>query len=192
MSNKLKWIAGLLLIFFMVLATNLVDRRNFERIKNSVVSIYEDRLVAKGIIFEMNALVNKKQIALLQKDSTFFAKDVTINNRKIHALYKVFCETNITREEKVMLDNFNHKFERLKELEEVSNYGDVKYINTLIEAKSKLSDLAQVQLDEGKREWLSINRNINNIEFFTQLEVVFLIITGIMVQIIILYKPKRK
>lgn len=40
--------------FFLVLATNLVDRSNFNRIKNSVISIYEDRLVAKGIIFDMN------------------------------------------------------------------------------------------------------------------------------------------
>jgi hypothetical protein len=58
--------------FFLVLATNLVDRSNFNRIKNSVISIYEDRLVAKGIIFDMNALVNQKQVALLKGDTIFF------------------------------------------------------------------------------------------------------------------------
>lgn len=188
--EKIKWIAGLLVVFFLVLATNLVDRSNFNRIKNSVVSIYEDRLVAKGIIFDMNALVNQKQVALLKSDTTFFSSKIHGVNEKINTLYAAFCKTKVTKEEKLILNNFHTKFEELEELERSNQQYDVSYLNTLIETKKRLSRLGQVQLDEGKREWLSINRNINSIDFFTQLEVIFLIITGILVQIIILYKPK--
>lgn len=188
--EKLKWIAGLLVVFFLVLATNLVDRRNFNRIKNSVVSIYEDRLVAKGIIFDMNALVNQKQVALLKSDTSFFTAKVHVVNEKINNLYTAFCKTKVTKEENLILNNFHNKFEQLEQLERANKQSEVVYLNTLIETKERLSSLGQVQLDEGKREWLSINRNINSIEFFTQLEVIFLIITGILVQIIILYKPK--
>ncbi len=189
-SEKIKWIAGLLVVFFLVLATNLVDRSNFNRIKNSVISIYEDRLVAKGIIFDMNALVNQKQVALLKGDTTFFKSDVNNVNEKINTLYTAFCKTKITREENLILNNFNKKFEQLEKLELANKQTEEEYLNVLIETKKRLSSLGQVQLDEGKREWLSINRNINSIEFFTQLEVIFLIITGILVQIIILYRPK--
>ena len=189
-SEKIKWIAGLLVVFFLVLATNLVDRSNFNRIKNSVISIYKDRLVAKGIIFDMNALVNQKQVALLKGDTTFFKSDVNNVNEKINTLYTAFCKTKITREENLILNNFNKKFEQLEKLELANKQTEEEYLNVLIETKKRLSGLGQVQLDEGKREWLSINRNINSIEFFTQLEVIFLIITGILVQIIILYRPK--
>ncbi len=189
-SEKIKWIAGLLVVFFLVLATNLVDRSNFNRIKNSVISIYEDRLVAKGIIFDMNALINQKQVALLKGDTTFFKSDVNNVNEKINTLYTAFCKTKITREENLILNNFNKKFEQLEKLELANKQTEEEYLNVLIETKKRLSSLGQVQLDEGKREWLSINRNINSIEFFTQLEVIFLIITGILVQIIILYRPK--
>lgn len=189
-SEKIKWIAGLLVVFFLVLATNLVDRSNFNRIKNSVISIYKDRLVAKGIIFDMNALVNQKQVALLKGDTTFFKSDVNNVNEKINTLYTAFCKTKITREENLILNNFSKKFEQLEKLELANKQTEEEYLNVLIETKKRLSSLGQVQLDEGKREWLSINRNINSIEFFTQLEVIFLIITGILVQIIILYRPK--
>jgi hypothetical protein len=43
--NRLKWILGILMVFVVILATNLLDRNNFLRVRDSVVAIYEDRLV---------------------------------------------------------------------------------------------------------------------------------------------------
>ena len=58
--NKAKWIIGILLVVGLIIATNLIDKKNFEQIRNSVVTIYEDRLLAKEIIFEISALVHEK------------------------------------------------------------------------------------------------------------------------------------
>ena len=43
--DKLKWLLIIGVVFALVLATNLIDRRNFRNINDSVVSIYQDRLV---------------------------------------------------------------------------------------------------------------------------------------------------
>jgi len=50
--NKIKWTLGILMVFVLIVTTNLIDRNNFVRVKDSVVSIYEDRLVAKNLILE--------------------------------------------------------------------------------------------------------------------------------------------
>ena len=72
--EKVKWVLGILLIFVVVLTTNLVDRGNFNRIKNSVVTIYEDRIVANDLIFEISTLVHEKELAFRTSDSDFFNK----------------------------------------------------------------------------------------------------------------------
>jgi hypothetical protein len=38
--NKMKWALGILLVFIIVLITNLIDRDNFNRIRYSIVTIY--------------------------------------------------------------------------------------------------------------------------------------------------------
>jgi hypothetical protein len=46
-SNKIKWSVGLLLVIVLIVSTNFIDQNNFQRIQDSVTSIYEDRLIAK-------------------------------------------------------------------------------------------------------------------------------------------------
>ena len=59
--NKLKWILGILMVFVLIIATNLIDKNNFVRVRDSVVTIYEDRLVANDLIFEMLKSVQEKE-----------------------------------------------------------------------------------------------------------------------------------
>lgn len=60
--NKIKWVLGIFMVFFLIVATNLIDRDNFIRVNNSVQTIYEDRLVAQGLIFEFSTLIQEKEI----------------------------------------------------------------------------------------------------------------------------------
>lgn len=63
--NKIKWVLGILMIFFIIIATNLIDKNNFVRVRDSVVTIYEDRLIANDLIFEMLKSVQQKEVAIL-------------------------------------------------------------------------------------------------------------------------------
>jgi hypothetical protein len=70
--NKIKWTAGILLVFAIILTTNLIDKNNFNKLRYSVVTIYEDRIVANDLIFEILLSIREKEIALAVPDSTFF------------------------------------------------------------------------------------------------------------------------
>ncbi len=70
--NKIKWVLGILMVFILILCTNLIDRNNFIRVKNSVVTIYNDRIIASDLIFEMSKLFHEKEIAVILLDSVFF------------------------------------------------------------------------------------------------------------------------
>jgi len=70
--NKVKWILGILMIFILIIATNLIDRNNFLRIKDSLDTIYEDRLIVKDLIFKMSKSVQEKELAVARLDTVFF------------------------------------------------------------------------------------------------------------------------
>lgn len=60
--NKIRWVLGIFMVFFLIVAINLIDRDNFIRVNNSVQTIYEDRLVAQVLIFEFSASIQEKEI----------------------------------------------------------------------------------------------------------------------------------
>ena len=76
--NKIKWTLGIILIFVLIIATNLIDKNNFVRVRDSVVTIYEDRLIANDLIFEILKSVQQKELAILLSDSTFFENQNSI------------------------------------------------------------------------------------------------------------------
>lgn len=193
-ANKIKWIVGILLVFALVLATNLLDRDNFRQITNSVITIYEDRLVAKDLVFEFSLLVQEKEIAWLSADSSFFAKRNQEVNQKINDLSAQYLETVLTDKEARVLDELQVNLQALIAFENARLAGVRSTPNQLEEKISKvkenLYDLSKIQLEEGRRQVSLSERAMATVELFTRLEIYFLIILAVLVQIIVIYKPK--
>jgi hypothetical protein len=55
-----------------------------------------------------------------------------------------------------------------------------------------LYDLSKVQLKEGKRQMSLSEKTMDTIELFTQVEIIFLIVMAVLIQLIVLYQPKDK
>jgi len=51
--NKIRWFLAVSVVFVVVLATNLIDENNFEKVEQSVDNIYNERLLAKEILLEL-------------------------------------------------------------------------------------------------------------------------------------------
>ena len=192
--NKLKWIFGILLIFLLVLATNLIDRNNFLRIKDSTVNIYENRLIAKSIIYDLSLQVHRKEIALITADSNFFHNEQAAANNLIAGLLDQFSGTRLTRKEKTLLNTLTLNIEQLISPDKKLSYQEkslIKKQRALIKTiKENLDSLAVIQLEEGKRQVMLSDKAISSIKLFTQIEIYFLIALAIMVQFLIMYKPK--
>jgi hypothetical protein len=194
--NKIKWISGVLLVFFIILATNIIDKDNFNRMRNSIVTIYEDRVVASDLIFEMGLLVQQKEIALLSQDTLFFKEENERVNGEIQQLIAKYEETKLTKEEKRIFEDLKIQLEKLEKEENADGslalHANEKLFSTINEVVRNLHDLSKVQLKEGRREMARSNRAMETIDLFTQIEIIILVLIAVLIQVLILYNPKPK
>lgn len=194
--SKIKWILGILLVFLLILATNLMDRHNFVSVRDSVVSIYEDRLVAKGLIFNISTAIHEKEMAISAKDTAFFNNRNGAINTDLNIYVKQFEQTKLTRNETEIFQKLKINTEKLLAAETHFISSNFENKNALFTATSKvkenLYELSKIQLDEGKRQMSISRKAIDTIELFTQIEIYILIFLAIVIQAIIIYSPKKK
>lgn len=193
--NKVKWVLGILVVFFLIVATNLVDKSNFESVKDSVVEIYEDRLVAKGIVFEISQLVQEKEMAHALADEEYFTKKNEATDEHIRILLGNFSDTKLTENEKRIFSDLKSNLSHLSTYE-APGFQSTQESQELVQSrfrliKEELNALSKIQIEEGKQLMLASQRAIEMVDLFTQIEIYFLIFMAILIQIIILYKPKR-
>ena len=190
--NKIKWTLGILSVFFIILATNLIDRKNFNIVKNSVETIYADRLLAQDILLDLSGLIWEKELAQIKYDRLQFDnKNVTINTRA-EELINLFSETKLTRKEEIVLGQLQKNFTSLKEYERTEiQLPNPKFSEYLALIKDNLDDLSEIQIEEGKRELFESKRAIASVDLFTHLEIYALIIIAIFIQIVVMYNPKK-
>ena len=193
--NKLKWILGILMIFVLIIATNLIDKNNFVRVRDSVVSIYEDRLIANDLIFEMLKSLQHKELAVSLSDSTFFKNQNSKINDNLQSLVSRFEQTKLTSEEAKVFKDLKGNVQLLINFESQflkSDYSDSSQIVDQIKRlKANLDDLSRIQLNEGSRQMSISKRAVDTVELFTQIEIYILVFLAILIQIIVMYKPKE-
>lgn len=192
-SKKLKWTAALLIVFLLIIATNLVDRQHFRRVKESVVAMYEDRLVVKDLIFELKLLVDQKKLALLTENEEFFADQNKQVNDSIDALVERFYATQLTAEERDYLNSFVEKTETLRPIEErvyTDLQAEEQLAKSLYALESDLYVLSKIQLSEGKVQLMKASKSVNAMDYLTNLELIALIVIAVFVIFIWVYNPK--
>ncbi|AJR02895.1 MCP four helix bundle domain-containing protein [Siansivirga zeaxanthinifaciens] len=191
--NKIKWILGILMVFILILATNLIDRNNFIRVKDSVVSIYEDRLIASDLVFKLSRLVNKKEVAIKLSDTVFFNHENDEINSHIQDLILQYEQTKFTPEESTTFKYLKNNF-KLLETQEInyvlSNFKNNEHQVELIKTiNNNLDDLSKIKINEGRRQMSIGKKATTTVELFTQIEICLLVVLAIVIQIIVMYKP---
>ncbi|APY08134.1 chemotaxis protein [Winogradskyella sp. J14-2] len=194
--NKIKWILGILLVFVLIAITNLIDRNNFVRVRDSVVTIYEDRLVAKELIYKISKSVNKKEIALTTRDSSFFIEKNPKLNSQINNYISRFEQTKLTQEESKIFEDLKSNFNSLFDAEKNKLNSNAENYTTLFaliaDINDNLDDLSIIQISEGSKQLAISKKAINTVELFTQIEIYLLVFLAIVIQIIVIYNPKVK
>lgn len=194
--NKIKWILGILMVFVLIVTTNLIDRNNFIRVKDSVVSIYEDRLVAKNLILDISKSIHKKEMAVALTDSIFFEDTNNEENKNIQNLISKFEATKLTKEESETFGNLKDNLKQLSNTESKFISSNFTYKDDMFKQISKikrnLEDLSKIQLLEGSKQMFISKKAIDSVELFTQIEIYLLIFLAIVIQIIVMYNPKKE
>lgn len=190
--GKLKWILGILLVFGLVLATNLIDRNNFSSVRDAIVTIYEDRLIANDLLFDLSAAIHQKELAWAQGDTAFLMQGNTAASAEISALLLAYEQTELTEDEHEVFKRLKRDVAALEAHEKAPKTAPSEVRNTLDLIKNDLRQLSKIQLTEGRRQMLKSNEALGLVDLYTRIEIIFLVVLAVLLQVIVLYKPKRE
>lgn len=192
--NKLKWILAIVLVFVLLVTTKLIDSRHFKKVKDSVVTIYEDRLIADDLIFEIARSLHEKEIAAMVMDTAFFNSTNKNVNQDIEYHVSRFEQTKLTAKEKTVFDNFKANFLRLRKTENTFiNNGfpsNEVILEDITNIRENLYELTKIQLVEGNRQMAISKEAIEAIDFYGKIEIYFLAFIAFLILILVLFKPK--
>lgn len=129
-------------------------------------------------------------------DTVFFKTQNPQVNARLQSLLSQFEQTKLTREESEVFHYFKKNVQNLLTAEQqlLSNaFNDShKVLQQLQNLKVNLSDLSKIQLTEG-REQMSISKSVaETVQLFTQIEIYILVILAVLIQLIVMYKPKEQ
>lgn len=146
--NKSVASGALFSLCLLVLFSNYIDREHTKSVKNSISTLYQDRLIAEGYILKMTSYVYQIKEAL-NADSNDANNANSINNLllSINEVSNAYQKTKFTDIEKIKAD------ELLKTLSEIEPT-HLNSTQTKLESSNKalvlLNELSAIQLEESK------------------------------------------
>jgi len=198
-STRLRWIAGLALVFALLFATNLTDRASFRGMDESVHTIYEDRLIAKGLVYDMRSILATKQVAIANRDDAYRMDGFRADGEEMRDLIVSFAGTKLTPEERRELEDLQRRYTALERLEEemasVEGALSKEQALQLRTAHDAVIDdlyaLSRTQLTEGRRARQVASRALRTVDVMTKIEVGLLAVLGLMLGALIMYWPRE-
>ncbi len=197
--SKLKSITALIVVFLLVLATNLMDKRHFEVVERALTTVYEDRLLVKDYLFKISRQLQKKQEVLHLAELAEIQQTNNLSNTAIDSLIGRFAATAMVAHEESYFERLKRELAVLEKYESELLVGDIQgvsseYIRQLdqqhLEVNEILDVLFEIQIKEGKRQIDYSNQAIDRSNLITKLEIGALIAIGLVIQFIVLYRSK--
>ncbi len=198
--QKLKAVTALVVVFLLVLATNLMDKNHFDVVEDALTTVYKDRLMAKDYLYKISRQLQQKRNVLQNADLKEIQSTIEAADDSIQTLMNLYEQTRMTSSERRYLED-------LKEVEKGLIKKESELFNTLDEtsasaAKQRLigvheemianiDELFEIQMKEGKRQIDHSNRAIAQSNFIARLEIGALIVIGLIIQFFIFFRPSR-
>lgn len=202
LTSKFVFVLGLLCAFLLILFSGRANIRHFEKIQSSIEEIYEDRLVVKGIIFDLSSLLHRKEIANITGDKTFYVRTNASINTQITNHLRAFRATKLTPSEEKTLNRFSADFKDLNASEKglkLSSDGhqftpsETKTLSTKINSLHEdLKILSDIQLSEGKLKMIISTTRSERMNTFARVENYILLIIFVLVLVLIFFVPRPK
>lgn len=177
-----------------VLLKNIIDSRNVSQLADSFSSVYEDRLVVEGYIYQLSDHLYQKKLII---DNCMRSGDVDIQNKiaqhhqAIILLIAEYERTKLTDTESVFFAEFKNNITALQTLEEtyLSNVIPANIPQALNEkftgAAANLHQLSLIQLNEGKALRENSMRIAAGSSMLTHIELVIIIGIAAIIQMLI-------
>ena len=193
LTSKFVFVFGLLCAFLLILFSGQANVRHFEKIQSSIEEIYEDRLVVKGIIFELSSLLHQKEIANISGDKSFYTGTNASVNAQIADHLRDFRATKLTPDEEKTLNRFSADFKELYASEEAFDLSDGDELtNQLKSLHEDLKILADIQLSQGRLKMIVSTKTSDKMNTFARVENYMLVIILVLLLVIVFFVPRPK
>ena len=195
LKNKLTASIVLLALCLLVLLSNYLDRLHTENVKNSISTMYEDRLIVEEYIFKMTQNIYQIREALSTatvENDEIIVKKFTDN---IKNTFDSFSKTRLTEKEKLTADELKLQISELNKILLSSNKVSLKYTDEIL---NTLNQLSEIQLDESKLIMKQVEDQYASIKASSEFAFAIIIVILIVLQILVfsgeslipLFKPK--
>ncbi|UZR96476.1 hypothetical protein [Chondrinema litorale] len=198
-KQKFKTALALGFVFFLILATNMVDNNHFKIVKESLATVYADRIVVKDYLYKIARQIQLKKTTLFQEDLAKIKRINQVTNDSIQTLINKYTVTKLTDDEAEIFNTLQHHLIELRVLEKSLNeQSELSKDSTLFENINlqysiimfDLDALSEIQVKESERQIVYSTRAIKNSNTISRIEIIVLIVIGVMIQLVIFYKPR--
>lgn len=195
--NRVKAVVVLVLVFLLVLATNLMDNHHFDVVKRSLTSVYEDRLLVKDYLYKMSRQLQLKEKHLKERSAHLSRQLGVQSTDSIQTLINKYSATKMTALEASIYENLYAQWQTLKGKEASFLQGGAELSESQIDElwglnwqlRETIDHLFEIQKNEGKRQIAFSNRAIAKSDLMAKLEIGALIVIGLIIQVIVFYRP---
>ncbi len=149
-KNKLIVSLALLVLSMLVLISNYNDREHTREVKETINTMYKDRLMAESYIMNLTVYMYAlKEVYALEQNTglknTLGQKEIF---NKIANTSKLYDQTVFTKDESIKYGLYN---DYMAKIQNDSNININQKIDILGDALAVLTELSSIQLDESKR-----------------------------------------
>lgn len=187
-KNKLTASVLLAVVLGLVLLNNLDERHNSDRLRLAIATMYEDRLVVEGYIFDLSEEVHSIQAAIDDVECSI-EREVMIAESlsEIKTLNTAYAKTTLTPAEEAEFNLFIASITDLESSIDDENFQESKRLSK--ESLALLYNLSDIQLDEANRVKQGSEHILNYGKTSSQFEMAVLIVIAIVLQIIVFASP---
>lgn len=189
MSRRINTIFSLAVVFLLVLATNRIDKHQFEEVQETVNELFKDRVMVQDYIFKIAKKIHKTQLAVNTGTTT---GKITLQ-AEIDELLTAIEETKLTRTEADLLIRIDKELTDLSKLSiQSGNTEDINTFNKRIaRLDAHLENLSAVQISESRNLTKSAEKSLYISGLIAKAEIFFIICIGLVMQFLIFYRIKK-
>jgi hypothetical protein len=182
-KNKIVASSVLLVLCLLVLLSHYLDKIHTESVKESITTLYEDRLIAEDYILKMTSNIYQIREAL-KSDMNYDLKSNTIKNLLIdfNKIYNVYFVTKLTTKEKAIAIQL---IEYIKQFELAFSKNNLEMIEYTEKTLVLLNNLSDVQLDESKLIMKGAESEYSNIKSSSQFAFAVIILILLVLQALV-------
>lgn len=175
----------LLVVMLVVLLTNLSERKNATAISTAVASMYKDRLLVEGYIFDYARALHKIE-EVIESSAPPGSKYNSAGKEltEIAHLSALYEKTTLTPDEKVHFTAFQKQVGKLEDMLREARIAEADAANN--KANEELFALSEIQIREGKAAMDKVTSASSFSGVVSEIELVVLIVLAIIIQILVL------